>query len=115
MRVFRLAISALLLWPSLAGVVAFEGVTDGTPVNRQFPPHSSEKVADGYDGPMSIVFASPILSFDHCLTYLARLTPIGFHAQHLGSRAAAPTRVSQRAHFGLFFDFKLCNRSGLIK
>ena len=99
-----LAVAAVL--PLKAGTVVldFEGFPDSTILTTQypgvtltnaiilsagislnefdFPPHSGANVASDNNGPMSIGFASPVLSFSGYFTYAEPLTIQAFNSVH---------------------------------
>src|SRR5437870_13433610 len=83
-------------------VLDFEGLPDGTILTNQysaatfsnaiiltagislnefeFPPRSGVSVVSDNDGPMSILFSSPIMSFGGYFTYAEKLTLAAFNA-----------------------------------
>jgi hypothetical protein len=66
----------------------------------EFPPHSGTNVVSDNGGPISIVFAIPVLSFSGYFTYVEPLTLAGFDA--LNSQVASATSAfsSNDAIFG---------------
>jgi hypothetical protein len=58
-------------------------LTAGISLNEfEFPPHSGVNVASDNGGPMSIAFASPVVTFGGYFTYAEALTLIGFDAMN---------------------------------
>src|SRR5258707_9878441 len=56
-------------------------LTSGTSLNEfEFPPHSGSNVVSDNNGPITIVFASPIVSFSGYFTYAEPLALTGFDA-----------------------------------
>ena len=67
-------------------------ITAGITLNEfEFPPHSGSNVAFDNNGPISISFASPVLSFSGYFTYAVPLTLAGFNATstQVGSATSA--------------------------
>lgn len=105
-----------------AGILTFEGFADGTSLTNQysglafanatiisagitlneieFPPHSGTNVVFDDGGPISINFASPILSFSGFFTYAVPLTLTGFDALNNPATSAASTFFSNLALSG---------------
>jgi hypothetical protein len=104
-RVLLFAVGLLLFMQSARAAtlfVDFEGFADSTILTNQytgltfgnaiilsagislnefeFPPHSGTNVASDNGGPLSILFASPILSFSGYFTYAQPLTLLAFDA-----------------------------------
>lgn len=96
-----------------AGTIGFEGFPDSTILTTQypgltfnnaiiltsgislnefeFPPHSGKNVVSDNNGPMTIAFASPVLSFGGYFTYAEPLTIDGFAASN--SQVASATSL----------------------
>ena len=93
-----------ILLPVHAATITFEGLPDSTILTNQYagvtfsnaiilsagislnefelPPHSGTNVASDNNGPMSIVFSSPISSFSGYFTYYEPLTLQAFNASN---------------------------------
>jgi len=102
--------------------IDFEGLNDSDPVTNQypglnfsntialsagislnefeFPPHSGTNVVSDNGGPISIVFAIPVLSFSGYFTYVEPLTLVGFDALNNQVASAASAFSSNDALFG---------------
>ena len=72
-------------------------LTAGISLNEfEFPPHSGVNVASDNNGPITIVFSSPVLSFSGYFTYVEPLTLDAFDS--LGAcPSKAPEGVGTRA------------------
>jgi hypothetical protein len=66
----------------------------------EFPPHSGTNVASDNGGPMSIVFATPVVNFSGYFTYVEPLTLVGFDALSHQVALAASAFSSNDALFG---------------
>lgn len=76
-------------------------ITSGISLNEfELPPHSGQNVAFDDGGPISISFASPVLSFGAYFTYLEPLTLAGFDAAHTQVVSAISAFSSNDALFG---------------
>lgn len=77
-------------------------ITTGISLNEfEFPPHSGVNVVFDDGGPMSISFATPVLSFGGYFTYLEPLTLAAFNAT---STAVASTTSAFSSNDALFGD-----------
>ena len=78
-------------------------ITAGITLNEfEFPPHSGTNVVFDDGGPMSIRFASPVLSFGGYFTYAEPLTLAGFDAASTGVASAISLFSSNLALSGDF-------------
>jgi hypothetical protein len=76
-------------------------LTAGISLNEfEFPPHSGVNVASDNGGPITIDFASPIMSFSGYFTYIEPLTLTGFDASDTEVASAVSAYSSNDALFG---------------
>lgn len=104
-RTLRFVVPLLFLWPfsAKAGVIDFEGLSDGTAVTTQysgltflngiiltsgislnefeFPPHSGSNVVSDDGGALSILFNSPVTNVSAYLTYSVPVTLTALDSQ----------------------------------
>jgi hypothetical protein len=76
-------------------------LTAGISLNEfEFPPHSGTNVASDNNGPITIDFSTPIISFSGYFTYSEPLTLAGFDASNMEVASAASAYSSNDALFG---------------